>query len=36
MGETNGTTLIIMSGDMDKVMAAFIIATGKAFCQILS
>ena len=30
MEENNGTTLIVMSGDMDKVMAAFNIAVGAA------
>ncbi len=30
MAEKNGTTLIVMSGDMDKVMAAFNIAIGAA------
>ncbi len=30
MESTNGTTIIVMSGDMDKVMAAFNIAIGAA------
>jgi peroxiredoxin family protein len=30
MEEKNGTTIIVMSGDMDKVMAAFNIAIGAA------
>ena len=30
MAENNGTTIIVMSGDMDKVMAAFNIAIGAA------
>jgi peroxiredoxin family protein len=30
MENTNGTTIILMSGDMDKVMAAFNIAVGAA------
>jgi peroxiredoxin family protein len=30
MTENNGTTIIVMSGDMDKVMAAFNIAIGAA------
>jgi len=30
MAENNGTTIIVMSGDMDRVMAAFNIAIGAA------
>jgi peroxiredoxin family protein len=30
MAEANGTTIIVMSGDMDKVLAAFNIAIGAA------
>jgi peroxiredoxin family protein len=30
MAEKNGTTLIVMSGDMDKIFAAFSIAVGAA------
>jgi peroxiredoxin family protein len=30
MAENNGTTIIVMSGDMDKVFAAFTIAIGAA------
>ncbi len=34
MEGNNGTTLIVMSGDMDKVLAAFSIAKiGRASCR---